>query len=268
LPPTAQAGGLNSVSRNDDGDAIAGLDTWYETPLGRHVAAAEARCVERLLADTFGHFLLQLGTGGQFAAATAASRIRHRIVVGGVAGPGGDRLHIAAAPETLPVAATSVDAVLLPHTLDLARDPHAVLREVDRVLIPEGRAVILGFNPISPWGLARLLPRRRRRVPWCGNHLTPFRVADRLRMLGLELEWREMLVFRPPVSVLLLRRLRWLDATGDRWWPLLGGVYALRAVKRLRALTPLRPQWLKRRPLLPGGAVKPTARERSHAECG
>ena len=55
--------------------------------------------------------------------------------------------------DALPFDSQSLDLVVLPHALELARDPHLTLREVERVLMPEGRVVIIGFNPASLWGM-------------------------------------------------------------------------------------------------------------------
>jgi ubiquinone/menaquinone biosynthesis C-methylase UbiE len=59
---------------------------------------------------------------------------------------------VRALPYELPLESASVDAVLLPHTLDFCAEAHRVLREVERVLIPEGRLMIFCFNPLSPGG--------------------------------------------------------------------------------------------------------------------
>ena len=246
----------------DDDDPIAMLGKWYKTPLGRHVAAAEGVCLERLLEDAFGHFLVQVGCAGPFAEAVEGSRIRHHVLLAPEFCDRGTGLRAAAAPRDLPVASTSVDAVLLPHTLDFSGDAPKVLREAERVLIPEGRILIFGFNPLSIWGLMRALPRRRHRVPWCGSQLTPLRLCDWLRLLGLQVEVRQAMVFRPPASRAYLSQLDWMDGLGARYWPMFGGVYAIRAVKRVTTLTPVRPSWRSRRPILPGRAVEPTARER------
>lgn len=252
-----------------DGDPIAMLAKWYKTPLGRQVAAAEGICLERLLADAFGPYLVQFGCAGQFGGIMATTRIRQRVVLGETpcAQAGDTRedaridAQIQASPYLLPLAAASVDAVLLPHTLDFCRDPHRVLREVERVLIAEGRLYVLCFNPLSAWGLLRALPRRRRRVPWCGGQLSPLRIADWLRLLGFQIDERQMLVFRPPMTRARSARADWMERIGGRYWPLLGGVYVLSAVKRVTAMTPLRPRWSKSAGLLPGGALKPTARQ-------
>ena len=252
-----------------DGDPLDVLGRWYKTPVGRKVAHAETACLERLLADSFGYYLVQLGAPSQFRDAVASCRIRHRVVIGETlnephAVPA-NGARIRALPYELPLAAASIDAVLLPHTLDFCVDPHGVLREVERVLIPEGRVILFCFNPLSAWGLMRWLPRRRRRVPWCGGQLTPFRIGDWLRLLGFQIESRDMLMFRPPLRRAYVNQLDWLDALGSRYWPVFGGVYGIRAVKRVAALTPLRPSWTQHAALLPGRAMEPSARQNGGA---
>lgn len=279
-------------------DALTALDAWYRSPLGRGVAAAEASCLESLLEDAFGYFLLQVGAPEPFSSALDACRIRHRLWLQTTvetspraapdpidhAAPDGlsAALHAKGTPSgasrralparalplraelaRLPFAADSVDAVVLPHSLDFSAEPHRVLREVERVLVAEGRVFLFGFNPLSPWGARRLWPRRRGIVPWCGSQLTLFRVCDWLELIGFRVEIKRMLVFRPPWRRAVSPRLEWMDRLGERYWPLLGGVYAVRAVKRLSALTPMRPSWKPRPSLLPGRPVKPAARESS-----
>lgn len=63
------------------------------------------------------------------------------------------RLALYAEPLALPFAPQSLDLLVLPHALEASPDPHAVLREAERVLVPEGRVVIIGFNPLSAWGV-------------------------------------------------------------------------------------------------------------------
>jgi SAM-dependent methyltransferase len=241
-------------------ELIRRLEDWYASPLGLELAAQEHECLERMLRDLFGYYLLQVGLNAGFSEAIAASRIRQRILLPPAMCPSALGLQIAARGEQLPVASDSVDAVFLPHALDFAADARQVLREVDRVLIPEGRVLIVGFNALSLWGLWGTL-RRQGRVPWCGGFLTPYRVADWLSLLGFDVEMQETMMFRPPWRRALLRDLSFLDSVGRRLWPVLGGVYAIRAVKRVSTLTPLRPSWKTRRAVLPSGAVEPTARE-------
>jgi SAM-dependent methyltransferase len=247
------------VDRPTPEEDALGMDTWLSTPLGREVLTLEEECLAGMLRDTFGYYLLQVGWGSQFAAAIDASRIRQRILLPAVARPRIDGTQVIASPDRLPIAADSVDAVFLPHTLEFSADARQVLRETERVLIPEGRVIVIGFNALSMWGLRRMVPRGRDRVPWRGSFLTPYRVGDWLSLLGFAVEMQEMMMFRPPWRRALLRQFSFLDTLGPRFWPLLGGVYAIRAVKRVSTLTPMRPSW-RRRPVISGGAVEPTAR--------
>ncbi len=253
-----------SACRQQHGEPLEVLAKWYKTPVGRHVARVESACVERMIENSFGHFLVQLGCGELFGDALEQSRIRTRVIVSQRSCAAWEGAPVQAAPSELPLAAASVDAVLMPHTLDFALQPQRVLREAERVLIPEGRILILGFNPYSTWGVMRVLLRRRR-VPWCGNQLSAARLVDWLDLLGFQLELRQWLLFRPPLRSVYASRLDWLDQAGARWWPLFGGAYVIRAVKRVSLPTAVRPRWKSRPSFLPGGAVKPTAREGHHA---
>jgi SAM-dependent methyltransferase len=239
-------------------ELVTQFETWYGSGLGREVAAQEAACLAEMLEGIFGHYLLQVGGHDVFREAMATSHVRHAVTLPPRLQPGGWGMRIAASPEAMPIASDSLDAVFLPHTLDFAGDPRQVLRETERVLIPEGRLLIFGFNALSPWALVRLA--RPGRMPWCGGFLTRYRVADWLSLLGFDVEMQRMLVFQAPWG-----GSRWCSGSmfaslGSRYWPALGGIYALRAVKRVSTLTPLRPSWKTRRKLLPGGAVEPTAR--------
>jgi len=248
------------------GSPFTSLERWYRTPLGRELAAREADCLVELLHDTFGYYLVQIGVAACFPEVLAASRIRHRVLIPGEASRGLHGLEVVANPQALPLAADAVDAILLPHTLDFAPDPRLVLREVERVLIAEGRVIILGFNALSSWGLLRLLYRSRRRVPWCGRFLTTYRVEDWLSLLGFDVEVRQQLMFRPPVRGVHSTRLAVFDALGRALWPALGGVYVIKAVKRVSTLTPLRPSWRARHSLLAGRAIEPSTRRLSRLD--
>lgn len=235
------------------------LEDWYRSPLGAEVAARESSCVAELLGDVFGYYIVQIGVTDALETALAASRVRHHIQVPVSPRPGAAGLAIAAEPSRLPLVSDGVDAIILPHTLDFVDDPRLVLREVERVLIPEGRVVVVGFNALSSWGLLGLLRGHRGRVPWCGRFLTRYRVEDWLSLLGFDVEVAQHIMFRPPIRRALGERLAILDTLGRRLWPIFGGVYVLRAVKRVSTLTPLKPSWSARATVLPG-RIEPTTR--------
>jgi SAM-dependent methyltransferase len=171
--------------------------------------------------------------------------------------PPADDLITTAAPEArialqcdfdaLPFPNQSVDLVVLPHALELARDPHLTLSEVERVLVPEGRVMILGFNPASLWGLRQRVGEGAQRfgidrrgalfLPRAGEFLGYRRVRDWLRLLSFEVEAARFGCWRPPLRTQKwLDRTAWLERVGERWWPVLGAVYFIVAVKRVRGM--------------------------------
>jgi SAM-dependent methyltransferase len=162
----------------------------------------------------------------------------------------------------LPVANGSVDAVLLPHTLEFENDPFAVVREADRVLAGEGHLIVLGFRPFSLWGF-RSRAISRGYPPGLKRMLGVRRVADWLELLGYDVGLTRNYLFAPPwggapprpgVPSALLRR-GWIKP-----WP--AGAYLLKARKRVYTLTPIRPRVRERvQPI--GGLVKPTSPRQS-----
>ncbi|EXJ16256.1 class I SAM-dependent methyltransferase [Imhoffiella purpurea] len=242
---------------------LARLQDWYRTPLGQGVARLECASVQRLLNTTFGYYLVQIGATEAFRDVLAASRIRHRILMP-IEPPGTAGAQVLGAADQLPFASDSIDAVLLPHTLDFAADPRAVVAEVERVLIPEGRVLVVGFNALSPWGLRRLLWRSKGRMPWCGRFHLSTQVRDLLAEHGCDLECCEYSLFCPPLARFQGGRCSAFDAIGRRFWPALGAVYVIRAVKRVATVTPLRPRLTNPSALLSGRAVRPTTRGTGH----
>jgi SAM-dependent methyltransferase len=231
---------------------------WNDGALGSLLLAQERKCLGQIAAGLFGYQLLQVGRLGPDLDYLAECPIRARVLIVPTTDDGASP-SACAEPERLPIAADSIDALILPHTLDVAQDPRQVLREAERVLIPEGRLVLLGFNPWSLWGVRRLLSLRAA-PPWSGNFIGYPRLNDWLSLLGFAVERTEVLMFRPPVAHAgLLDRLAFLDEYGPRFWPMLAGAYAVVAIKRVSTLTPIKLPW-KRRSLIRAGVVQPSAR--------
>ncbi len=231
------------------------LRLWQSVQPGLRVTEAERDVLSGMVSDLFGYQLLQLGPLGRDMDHLANCPIRQKILVSYADEEPQPEL-LVAHPQHLPVASDSVDAVILPHTLDFSPDPHQVLREVERVLIPHGRMIIVGFNPFSLWGAWHLFGRRRGNVPWCGHFLSYPRLNDWLTLMGFDVERMDVMEFRPPTRSL---RLEAIERLGRRFWPMLAGVYTVRAVKRVSRVTPIRQQWSRLRGLGPR-AIEPTAR--------
>lgn len=216
------------------------LERWLATPPGQYLLAWEQQRLDDAVVDLFGFHALQLGLPELDA--LRANRMPHRWQA---CDHGGVACALRCASDALPFPDASIDLVVLPHTLELARDAHGTLREVERVLRPEGRLVILGFNPASLWGLRQRFGRLRRSLggkaplflPRSGEFIGYRRLRDWLRLLSFEVEGGRFGCYRPALHAEhWLARFAWMDRVGDRWWPVFGGVYFLVAVKRVRGM--------------------------------
>ena len=226
------------------------MQDWFESPAGTYLLAWEQQQFDAAVADIFGYHALQLGL--PTLDALAASRMSHRWVATphGVNAP---RAALHADAAALPFPEASLDLVLLPHVLDSHADPHAVLREVARVLVPGGRVVISGFNPVSLWGLRQGREQLCRRfnigtvlLPQALDFIGSRRLRDWLRLLDFEIETGGYGCYRPLMgSEKWLQRWRWMDRAGARWWPFFGAAYFLVAVKRVHGVRLLEPAWRK-----------------------
>lgn len=257
-------GWLSAYRCRDSQRAQQALAEWYKGEPGRTLAAVEQAQIGEVLTNLFGYHLLQLGDTIP-CDLLADSRIRHRMLMVHEDAPDPPRGAVegvfAAQPDQMPIDSDAIDVILSPHLLEYALSPHEVLREMERVLIPEGHVVIAGFNPWSLWGVMRLLTGWRKSVPWCGRFYSSARIRDWLTLLGFETVLTRTFFFRPPFSHAgVLRRLDFLERLGRRWWPRLGGVYIVVAKKRVTTLTPIKPRWRPRRSLLQGKLPEATAR--------
>ena len=265
-------------------DSIIGLTDWLQTAPGQYLLGWEQAQFDLTVADLFGYNALQLGLpeldtlranrmphrwqalpeeasrAGAPQAEVAVAAAPDQELAGDEARPKAARVHLVTNAAALPFPAASLDLLVLPHTLELSADPHHVLREVERVLVPEGRVVISGLNPASLWGFrqgrghlwSRLhLPGAtppKLYLPEAGDFIGPWRLRDWLRLLSFEVESDRYGCYRPAVrSEKWLQRTAWMDNAGARYWPIFGAVYFVVAVKRVRGVRLLGPAWKPRR---------------------
>lgn len=239
-----------------------GLRYWFgETP-GIDLLRSEQDVLAEWLPDLFGYHIIQLGALGN-TDMMQASRITHKAIVDI------DRRHQADAAtaltceeDYLPLAADSIDVLLLPHVLEFKSHPHQVLRECERVLIGEGHLLIFTFNPWSLWGLRRVLSPWRGQPPWNGHFFSAMRLHDWLHLLGFEVVTTRMLNYRPPLKhEVVLTKLQFMEQLGRWCCPWFGGVHAILAKKHVIPQTPIREPWRDRRRAITSGLAEPTARQ-------
>jgi SAM-dependent methyltransferase len=159
--------------------------------------AWELAMFDALVADRFGFNAVQLGS--MQIDALRSNRMPCRVRVCCVdEDPDGCDLLVDQF-EALPFDTQSLDLLVLPHVLEFAQDPHQVLREAERVLRPEGRLVLAGFNPVSLWGLRDWLgrPFERGFFPKPAHVLSALRLRDWCKLLDLSVESIQHGCFRP-----------------------------------------------------------------------
>ena len=219
----------------DHSGSITSLHEWFLSPLGGYLLAREREWLDEVVPDIFGFHAVQLGLP-QFDL-LRGSRIAHRVTVN----PGGNA-DVLAEWHELPFEAQSVDLCLLPHVLEFTTSPHEVLREIDRVVRPEGRILILGFNPWSLFGTRRLLSSKG--FPWQGQFVSLVRMKDWLQLLGFKPSAGRLACYIPPCeSPVWQKRWAFMEAAGDRWWGVGGGVYMLEAIKHVQGMRLISPAW-------------------------
>ena len=157
---------------------FANINEWYFSRTGQYLFKELEEKINPLLATTFGYYSLQVGCTGLAAQLQEGCRVKHQFTLG----ENGSQAQIQANPSMLPIASDSVDLVILMHHLSNTSEPHAMLREAFRILIPEGKLIIIDFNPVSLWGLRHFCQSWLEHVPFKGHFYTAKRIDDWMRL--------------------------------------------------------------------------------------
>jgi SAM-dependent methyltransferase len=217
-------------------------EKWLQSPPGRYVLRWEQQCFDQIVADVFGFHALQIGLP-QMNALSENRMPLHALFI-----HANDNLEYASRfnwhliegnTSELPFANESLDLVVLPHVLEFAADPHQILREVDRILRPEGRLVISGFNPASLWGARQYLSRLIGNpfLPRDGQFISLIRVKDWLQLLNYSLDRGHFGCYKFPLhGESSMSRMEFLESMGNRWWPIFGAVFLVSAIKRHKGM--------------------------------
>ena len=232
---------------------------WLKSPLGESLVAQELRMAEEALDGIFGEECLQVGQWGEARGFLRHCRTqRSTLVADALPDEAAAGAVVVGELHKLPVQDDSVDCVLLPHALDFSDRPHEVLREVHRVLRPNGHLLLLGFRPGGLWGLRRLVPGAGL-PPGADHTISDRRLCDWLKVLDMRIQGVTGYFFRWPLPGLKGPASRVWERRGRRWWPELSACYLLSAQKRVGTLTPVRPRWTTK-PKVVAGLVEPSTR--------
>ncbi|MGB1261351.1 MAG: class I SAM-dependent methyltransferase [Cognaticolwellia sp.] len=213
--------------------------SWQHLPNGELILANINQTLASWWPKFFGYHLMKIGALSA-EIDSDHSPIKHQLSLS----QQGETADVIADIDDLPLLEHSVDVCVLAHALEFALDPHHVVREANRVLIPNGYLVITGFNPFSFVGLNKFIPYRRKQMPWNERLFSPMRVKDWLHLMGYEIQLDQRFLHsslsRKITQGVISQQWRKIAA---RYFPSFGSVYVIVAKKRLLPLTPIKAKW-------------------------
>lgn len=251
------------VFMGNKSDIVKYSKKWYKTLAGQYaLEKLDGFCIE-VMSEIFGYYAIETGVlSGQHdllkhsriatSFSLAANENNANLVL--QEDPLKD-FALITKPESLPISTDDVDLVVASHVLETTENPHQVLREIDRVLVPEGHCILIGFNPfaLSHAGIKLKSVIQRDKHQYKMRSVN--RVRDWLSLLGFEVLDVSYMGCRPSVkNQKLFDGLSWMEKLGEYSGALLGSMYVVHAKKQVIAMRPDKPVW-KAPAVLKGGKV-------------
>jgi SAM-dependent methyltransferase len=234
------------------------LEAWFDTDAGQSVLRCELDLIERELASSFGYHLLQISVSRKIRL-FETSVVRHKIAASALSRElttqdppsqqhAGD---VVVDVLHLPFESDSVDVVILHHVLEFSQHPHQLLREASRILAPHGTLIIVGFNPVSLWGVWQAVNGLFSGSLWQNRLINPTRLYDWLTLLDCSVGRVDYGGTGAPIVNYRWRRLlNAIDRFAEKLHLPFGSFYVLTAKKEIASLTPSRPKWPLPKPAL------------------
>jgi SAM-dependent methyltransferase len=237
------------------------LAQWYQSTAGQNLLGLENTMLNKGIESLFGYHLLMLGAL-DYAQGIAGSPIAHKVLMNDECLQAG-AVDLLGSQHDLPFRKDSIDVVVMPHLLEFSQHPHHILREVERIVMPDGYLVILGFNPVSCYGLCRVLLGFQKHMPWQGHYYHPVRLRDWIHLLGFKIVEISYCGFTPPIPHgTTQQRLAFMEKAADSFLSPLGSVYMIVAQNQTITPSVIRPAWKRQRAKpIENGVAEPTARQ-------
>lgn len=216
---------------------VHALQRFYASPLGAAALRAAGRRLEALWPSARGLDVLGVGYATPYMERYRTEARRTVAMMPAAQGaepwPANARVETVLSDETrLPFMDAVFDRVLLVHALEEAEATRALLREVWRVMAPEGRLVVIAPNRWSLWALSGATPFGQGR-PYSRTQLAAL-LADAM----FEPVYSARAVYTPPSHWgPFVRAAEAFERVGEFMWPDFGGLVLMEAVKRLYAAT-------------------------------
>ena len=218
------------------------LADFYHAPLGQLARRTILRQIKNFWPDMKGRRLLGYGFAVPYLRAFAdaeraiAAMPSH---LGVITWPQGRNAALLCEEESLPFPDVFFDRILIVHGLEGAESLRPLLRQLWRVLAPEGRILLVAPNRASLWAQIDRSPFGQRR---------PF---SKMQLDGIlkgalfhPCRW-ERALYAPPLTTITRSGAGW-EKVGAKLFPAIGGVHVVEATKSLyAAATPGLPQAAK-----------------------
>jgi len=220
------------------------LEYWFQSTLGRKLLADQRKIVASKIHRLFGFHQAELG-------------VSHRVPIGNPSSLGHKFYVLPSWEQDLPensiisrsnelaIESDTVDLAILHHTLDFSSDPHQTLRETGRILKSSGHIMLVGFNPLSSWGMRKAFTRSKL-APWNNRFISGRRIEDWLNLLDFKVSGLDYHYYGLPFNHLgLMNQFQWLNKILNTKVPL-GAYYTILAQKQVGSRINVYPRWQKK----------------------
>lgn len=210
-------------------DTLIRHDKWFREMPGLMVLTEEKAVLDRLLKNIRGNDFLQIG-GPNDSRLIESARVSRLFFLDEHFQAHHEKSFIQAHSDCLPIQSEAIDIVLLMHQLESNKNSRDVLEEADRVLRPNGRLIIVGFNR---WGVKQLFYRDKKSC-------SVGKIKQILCSLDFEITHHQTICFRPAFkNKSTAQHFLFLEALGQLCLPYAGAVFILCATKNIVGMTPL-----------------------------
>lgn len=219
------------------------FENWFQTPLGRLLLSHQRQQIDSVTRKIFGYHQLEMGVSHRIPVGSCTS-LGHKMLLSSTVSEHMPENTLVSMPDEIALIHDIVDLAILHHTLDFTTSPHQTLRDVSRVVKGGGHILIVGFNPVSMWGLRRMVSKKRA-APWSGRFISGKRVEDWLGLLDFKLQSINYHFFVPPIQNLsLINKFGLVQFPTLRKIPV-GAYYLVLAKKQVGCMIPLKEKWRK-----------------------